>query len=304
MVEEQSQDRASTRYDSLKDQGLVALEAGRLRQALELFDRAYELAVADGDENLRDLAVCNCAAVAIRLGEAEALIPRLRAMLMRTRDPRVSLFSAYNLALDCNKRKRFRKALFYARIAERYATELGEEPFRASALNEVGNAFVALNDFDSALEAYLQAETLVAGEETGRHATFLANIGYCHLLQGRLDDGFRREFESLRMARRCGARLAESLPRLCLSFAHLLANRPGHALRHANGALELAEEQGDHETVKYALLLLGEGYKKGGRTAPARECFQLLQRTFYPDMPEVPPMLLDVDVCRVINLRA
>jgi len=107
-----------------------------------------------------------------------------------------------------------------------------------------------------------------------------------------------------RMARRVGAPLAESLARLCLAFAHLLHGRPWYALRHGSEALELAEAHGDEQTLKYALLLLGEAYKQGGKMNVARECFELLQRTYYPGMAQVPEMLLGVDVCRVINLRA
>jgi tetratricopeptide (TPR) repeat protein len=291
-------------YEALKERASETLKQGKLHEALGLFDEANELARRLGVPDLVDLAFCNRSAVSIRLHQGEDCVPKLRQMLLRTTNPQVARHSAYNLALACDAQKNYNKELFYARIAYRYSVELAEVEHEASALNQIGNALVALNDFGGALEEYRRADRLLESEQSGRKAIILANLGYCCLLTDQPVDGFRALVRGLRMARRVGAPLAESLARLCLAFAHLLHGRPWYALRHGSEALELAEAHGDEQTLKYALLLLGEAYKQGGKMNVARECFELLQRTYYPGMAQVPEMLLGVDVCRVINLRA
>lgn len=290
-------------YEALKEQASKAVKQGKLTDALELFDRAYGLTCKLGKADLEDLAFCNRSAVSIRLGQGDDCVPQLRQMLLRTSDPQVARHSAYNLSLACDARKEYQKELFYARIAHRYSVELGESEHEASALNQIGNALVALNDFGGGLEEYRKADLLLLGEESDRRAVILANVGYCYLLTGCTAEGFRAVIRSLRMARRVKAPLAEGLARLCLAFAYLQIDRPWYGLRHGSEALELAEEYGDEQTMKHALLLLGEAYKQGGKVHVARECFELLQRTYYPGMSQVPEMLLGVDVCRVINLR-
>lgn len=290
-------------YEALKEEASSAVKQGSLAEALKLFDRAYGLAQRLGEPDLEDLAFCNWSAVAIRLGQDEECVPTLQQMLLRTTDPRLAYLSAYNLCQACDIRKDFKKVLFYARIARRYAVELGDADYEASAVNEIGNAYGALNDFRAALEAYSEAEAVLGRAESERRAFVLANKGYCLLLTGALDEGFRSVVQGLRMARRIHAPLALSHAHLCLAFAHLLVERPWYAVRHGSSALELGELHADQSTIKHALLFVGEAYKLGGKMDVARECFDLLQQTYYPGMTQVPEMLLEVDVCRVINLR-
>lgn len=290
-------------YEALRDRASEVLSQGNLQEALDAFTRAHQVARRMAEPDLEDVAFCNRSAVAIRLELDDGSVPALRQMLLRTADPEVGYLSAYNLARAYDYRKDYRKALFYARIAHRYAVELGEPDKQASAINSIGNALVALNDFGGGLEEYRKAESLIEGEESERRSLILANLGYCLLLTEQTSDGFRAAIRGLRMARRVRAPLAEAVGHLCLSFAHLLVGRPWYAVRHGAESLELAEAYGDERTMKYALLLLGEAYKQGDKVPAALECFELLQETYYPGMPQVPEMLLGVDVCRVINLR-
>ena len=292
-----------TEYEALKERASETLKQGNLPAALEEFDLALGLARRLGERDLEDVAFCNRSAVAIRMQLDDDSVPLLRQMLLRTSDPQVAYLSAYSLAGAYDNRKDYRKVLFYARIACRYAIELGEADQQASALNWIGNALVALNDFEGGLEEYRKADLLIQDEESERRSLILANLGYCLLLTDAMSDGFRTVIRALRMARRERARVAESVAHLCLSFAHLLVGRPWYAVRHGAEALELAEGHRDERTMKLALLLLGEAYKQGDKVPAALECFELLQRTYYPGMSQVPEMLLDVDVCRVINLR-
>lgn len=292
------------RYETLKDEGSAHLAAGRLEQALERFQQAEDMAREIGDPVQSDLAFCNRAAVAVRLARTDGVQLRLQETLLRTTDRRVAVYSAYNLALAYDRANCFEKSLFYARIAHRYAVELEDAALEALALNQIGNVLTALNQFEEALEHFERANGMLPPGDDVAQALLLDNLGYCHAVLGRFDRAFPALFQSLRLLRRCGAELYEAEPRLALCFAYLGIGRPGRAIRHVNRALEIAERAEDARSMKYALLLLGEGYKLTGHTSAARDCFRILQESYYPDMPEVPGLLLGLDVCKVINLRA
>lgn len=294
----------SDAYERARARASEALHDGRLEEASDLFRRSYEIARESGDRSLADLAYCNLASVEIRLCRAERMIPRLQEILLRTTDPQIAFLSAYNLALDHDSSQSYRKSLFYARISRRYAAEIGDPRQEASSINQTGNVLCATNQFDAALEQFRQAEALLGGDECVHTGQVLDNIGYCQVVRGDFRRGFEYLFRSVRMFRRLQARIYEVQPRLTLCFAYLHIGRPGRAVDHGLRALEGAESAGDVNALKYSLLLLGEAYKVAGRIEAARRCFTLLQETFYPGMSEVPEMLLGVEICRTINLKA
>lgn len=294
----------SDQYDQLRDEGWEHLKAGRLDQARDVFDRAYELARAGDDPALLDVAFCNRAAVAIRQHRAGDAVPRLQEMLLRTVDSRVAMLSAYNLALAYDDRKEHKKVLFYGQLAQKYSIELGERDLQASAVNILGNARRALGDFDSSVVAYREALELFTEPEGIRQAMVLDNLGYSLVVEGRIDEGLPLLIQSLRMVRRAQAPLFETGPRLSLAFAYLQVDKPLPALRHLHRALDLAQETLHTEDVKYGLLLLGEAYKQAANLPAARDCFEILQETYYPTMPDVPDMLLGIDVAKIINIKA
>lgn len=296
---------ARARYEVIKEEGASFLGAGRLEEALESFDRARALAEALDDQDLADLAFCNRSAVAIRLGRPEGTVTRLQEILLQTENPHVAALAAYNLSWAYDLRKDFKKVIFYGRLALDYAEDADQVALRASALNQLGNAFAGLNQFESALEHYREGLGLLEGERSSRRALLLNNVGYACTVLGLLHEAFGPIFESLRILRQCSpGSLYEIEPQLTLAFAYLHIGRPDAAKRHAFRAFESAERTGDLERLKYALLLLGESHKLAGEDVAARDYFDLLQETFYPDMPEVPGMLLSLDVCKLINLKA
>lgn len=300
-------DRTGTRarYEEMKEEGSILLAAGRLDAALESFDHAHALAVEVGEPDLADLAFCNRSAVAVRLGRHGEAVARLQEILLQTANPHVAALAAYNLSWAYDQRKDFKKVLFYGRIALGHADDGGQDELRASALNQLGNAFAGLNQFDAALDHYRQGLELIGEERSSRRALLLNNIGYACTVLGRLHEAFGPIFESLRILRRCSPdSLYEIEPHLTLAFAYLHIARPDSAKRHAFRAFEAAERTGDLDRLKYALLLLGESHKLAGEETEARDYFDLLQESFYPDMPNVPGMLLTLDVCKLINLKA
>lgn len=292
-------------YESLKEKGAAHLAAGRLEESLETFEEAYELARGVGDRDLADLAYCNRSAVAMRLGRPADAVGQLQEILLHTQRPHVASLAAYNLACEYDRRKDFKKVVFYGRIALKYAEDGGLDEMRASALNQLGNAFAGLNQFEVAREHFGRGLALLGPEPSPQKAHLLNNLGYVQTVLGAMPEAFRAVFRSVRMFRACGLdALYGCEPHLTLAFAYLHIGRPDSALRHAGKAFEVAERTLDVDRLKYALLLLGESHKLIGDEPAARDYFAVLQESFYPDMPEVPGMLLALDVCKLINLKA
>lgn len=291
-------------YERFRDLGTEHLEAGRFPEALDRFDEAYRIAEANGDRNTIDLAFCNRAVMSTMLKKPGDWIPRLQEILLRTSEPRVARFCAYNLALIYDWEKSFKKSLFYGRIALRYSAEIGIPELQASAHDAIGNALLAMNDFQAGAVEFERSLALLPAEARVRRAVVEANLAYSLLMRDRIAEAFPLLYRSLRRLRREGSAFLRMGPELSLAFAHLLVNKSAKAIDHALIALETGEDFGATETVKNALLLIGEAYKRAGDSPAARRCFDVLQETYYPDKPEVPAMLLGLDLCKVINLRA
>lgn len=292
-------------YDALKERGARLLAQGDLEKALETLEEALETASDLDDPDLADIAYCNRSAVAMRLRRPGDAVGQLQEVLLRTQNPHVATLAAYNLACEYDRRKDFKKVVFYGRIAAKYAEDGGFTDLQASALNELGNAFAGLNQFQVALEHYRRGLALLGPEPGHQKAHLLNNIGYVSIVLGSMHEAFGSAFRSLRMFRACGLEaLYACESHLTLAFAYLHVGRPDSAQRHAFRALDHAERSLDVDRLKYALLFLGESHKLLGDEAAARDYFSLLQESFYPDMPEVPGMLFALDVCKLINLKA
>ncbi|HEX7185952.1 MAG TPA: tetratricopeptide repeat protein [Thermoanaerobaculia bacterium] len=291
-------------FEDLKHRGLQAIEAGRLEEAGELFDRALELAREQGDPRLIDLAFCNRAAVTVVLGQGERELPQLREILVRNADPVSCRLAAYNIARHYELTKNYKKALFYARIARERAEQQGRQEWIASSHNLMGNIFLAESFIDEACSAFETALELMPVESPIWRARILDNLGYCRVLKGAYREGYELLYESLAVLRRHKAERYQISTCLDLCFAHLETGRYGHARRQGETALRLAEALGETDSIKNALYLLGEAASLNGDIDTAREHFTRLQRDFFPDASYLTGFLLAVDVRKLINLHA
>lgn len=291
-------------YERSRLDGLAELQAGRLVEAFACYEAMLVAAQELGDANAVDLAYCNRSAVAIALGDIERPIPELRAILMRSQSVENCAFAAYHIARAYELRKEPKKSLFYARIARDRANELASPQRLAAANNQIGNAQLADSLFVEAAESYRRALGLVPAGLEDWQLICLANLAYCELMLGRRREALRRLYYVLRAARRIGSTRLEMIARVDLCFAHLELDRYVTADRHGQRGLQLAEAIGEVDWVKNALYLLGQVAVLADRSDVARERFVALQQRFYPGRPEIPDILLGVDVRRVINLRA
>jgi tetratricopeptide (TPR) repeat protein len=279
------------------------VEIGRLEEAREGIERALGRARQDGDERRVDGMVCALAAVAIQLGRGDAELPRLREILLRNGDAANCRLAAYNISLQYELARNYKKSLFYARIACERAMQLGRADWIAYSRNQLGNALLGESFVDQASREYEAAIQLIPDAGVWR-AIVLDNLGYCRLLQKRFAEGYSCLYESLRLHRRFASERYEVLPRLDLCFAHLETGRYGHARRQGAAALSVAEKMRLSDSIKNALYLLGETANLSGDTEGASGYFSRLQRDFFPDLAYLPGFLLAVDVRNLVNLHA
>ncbi len=291
-------------YEESKEAGWRAIKQGKFSEAHDHFEQGVTLARELADPALLDMALCNQAAISIEMGETAHAMPTLRRILMKNAQPEPSFRAAYSLARGYELMHDEDKALFYARIAHRHAASAKNNEQLAQSHNLLGNLLLARSEFSQAKSEFEQALSLTSGEPSIARGVILDNLGYCQVVLGAKKSGFRHLFASLRMLRKAAIQVYEASTLLSLSFAYLQIDRHREAIRHARRALEISEQGKDTLCLKYALFLLGEGEKKNGNPLAARYYFHRLQENYYPDSPEVPDLLLLLDVQQLINLKA
>jgi|CXWL01.1.fsa_nt_gi tetratricopeptide (TPR) repeat protein len=290
-------------YQRHRDEGLKAVERGSLHEALAFFRESLGVAKVAGDAVRGDQARLSVASVEIELGRVHSP-GDLPAILLRSGESENAFFAAYNLARFHDRAKDSKKALFYARVANRHARRLARNEIRAMSHNQLGDLLLAQSFFPEATRELERALEQVPAAAGVKRALILDNLGYCHVVQGDYAAGFKALFDSLRTLRRFGAPRYQSGPRISLCFAYLERGRANDALRHGMAAATLAERFDDRETLKNALFLLGEAQKLAGDELAARRHFRRLQERFYPGESYLPDLLLLVDVRNMVNLKA
>jgi len=291
-------------FEDLNRRGHEAAEAGRLDEALGLFDEMLAWARRHEAGELIDLALCNRAAVAVVLGRGETELPLLRKILVRSEDPVNCRLAAYNIARHYELTRSHKKAFFYARIARQRAEQQGRNDWVASSHNLIGNILLAESFVEEATREFEKALELMPGEPSVWQARILDNLGYCRILQHRYPEGYSLLYRSLEILRRFGAERYLISTHIDLCFAHLEIGRYRHARRHGARALGLAERLAENDAVKNALYLLGEAANLSGDVIGACNYFSRLQREFFPEVNYLPGFLLAVDVRKLVNLHA
>jgi tetratricopeptide (TPR) repeat protein len=296
--------QAQQEFEGLKAKWLAEIEAGRLPEALEVIRQATELAEAHGEVRFIDSAVCARASITIHLGRGEEEVPKLREILLRSSDVGNARLASYHLSIYYQFVENYKKSLFYARLALDRSKLVGRQDWLASSHNQLGNALLGENYIDQAFAEYERSLSLMPAEAEVWRSSILNNLGYCHLLQGHFQEGFRMLVESLRLARRTGNEVYQILPRLDLAYAHLERSRYRDARRHAEAALRLAERHDERYAVRNALYLLGETANLDRDDHSAWQYFQRLHNEFYPEFKGLPQFLMAVDVRKLVNLHA
>lgn len=292
----------AARFEALTAQCKAAVEAGQLAEALAFSEQALSAAEALGESAALRRASCNRAQILIELGDGESVLAPLRQVLNESRETETSFRAAYALARAYDLKGDRSKAYFYAHIARGHAQTDGNPEFIRWSHNLYGCLLLAESRFEEAraeLEIALSTRSSVAVWE----AFVQDNLGYCYVVLGRYQEGLALLYRSIWTLRRAPGGL-HRFPRLALCYAHLELGHLARAQRHGRAALAAADDQGDRETAKMALYLLGEIAKQDGDVALARAFFGMLQVRFYPNQPQLADVLLQVDARRMVNLKA
>lgn len=291
-------------FEELRDEGMRAMEQGRLEEALELCDSALAAARERGDQVLVDLAICNRSATLIALGREKEVMSELRQILVRSCEPRTCSIAAYDLSRAHELTKEYKKGLFYGRIARDRALAASRDDLLVGSYNLIGNCLMSDSFFAEAAEEYHKALELLPEERSVPRALVMVNLAYCLMMQDRIREGMRLSFQALRWFRSLGTRLYEAWPHLDLCYAYLDLGRLARARQHGGLALAVAEETGEAECLKNALFLLGETERSEGDLEAAHGFFCRLQQGFYPESPQVVDLMVQVGLRQVVNLRA
>lgn len=291
-------------YEELRARATRLVEIGEYEEALLVLDAAVDVAAAEGGEVLADRAACNRSAVAIEIGSPERQAETLLDVLSRSADVENSWAAANALARISELGSSYKKGIFYARIARDRARWLGRDDWLAHAHNRLGNLLLAESHVAEATAEYEQAMELIPADPPVWRAQVLDNVGYCRLLDGRLEEGLSLLYESLRTLLHAQAHRHRISCHLDLAFGLLEAERFRYSWAHAQKAVALAERYSDPESVKNGLYLLGEAQLKAGAGSAAEATFSRLQTEFFPDNPQVCAWLREVDLRQVVNLRA
>lgn len=290
-------------YGDLFQAGTVALREARLAEAETAFDRALRLAQGL-DRKLADRAVCNLAALRIVQGRMEGVEEDLSRVLGTSRDLKAQQLAAYSLASLHRGRNRPRIGRFFAEMSLDMARRLDDGFSQGATAHLLG--ILECSEGRMRQGSRRIEEALDAGfvQDTPAERTLvLTTLGYVQVLAGERERG-ARTLETGRVAVRSGATpLYESWMRLSLGFAALELGDLETAIQHSRRVLDLerARERRFPENHKYALYLLGEAYVQRGDTRAARECFHLLQTTYYPRLTELPELLLVVRTHTFLN---
>lgn len=291
-------DQHAVRVEELRQAALRQVRSGDYAEALGLYDEALALAT---DEEVRELITINKADAMIALERTGTEVNELPRVIMRRRSPRHVYLAAYALQYKYRLENDLKRAMFYGQLALRTAEEANESSWRRIVLLELGNIYELDSQIDTAVECF--EESLAIGEESREnrdrdlsHAYAIENLGYCKLLQGKLDDGLAYVHEALGMLHDPIGR-AEAYVDLC--YGYVERGDYAQAQIYGEAALEIAK---DPRQVRNAHYLLGEACYKAGDVDGATHHFDELAK-FYPQFRNLKNLLFAIDLRSMVNLK-
>lgn len=297
------------RFDDLRAAAETAFAGGDLDDACALFAEAESLALEHGEEDLADWAFCNRCTVLIELDEADAEIPKLKKILLRSRDDRNRWLAAYNTAVAYDLAGDERKAQPYAQRALELSAGAGEPVLAAATANLAGTLATRGSRFEEAEEAYrcgLGHRDRIEGDSEAYYTALLNdNLGYVLLCEERIDEGVALCETSLEALDRTTADHIRPQVLQDLCYGYLLQGALDNAGACGEQALDLAAGTADKLIVKNCLFLLAEIAVRRGDTFRARRYLRELA-AYYPEVgvsEEIIDVFLATDLTTAVNLR-
>ena len=291
-------EQTADRVEELRLAALSRVRHGDYEEALALYDEALAIAT---EEDARELITINKADAMIALERTGPEVNELPRVIMRRRSVRHIYLAAYALQYKYRLENDLKRALFYGQLALRTAEEANEPSWRRIVLLELGNIYELDSQIATAIECF--EESLAIGEESSQnrdrdlsHAYAIENLGYCKLLQGKIDDGLAYVHEALGMLSDPIGR-AEAYVDLC--YGYVERGDYAHARMYGDAALEIAK---DTRQIRNAHYLLGEACYKSGDVDAATYHFDELAK-FYPQFKNLKNLLFAIDLRSMVNLK-
>jgi tetratricopeptide (TPR) repeat protein len=291
-------EQAVSRVEELRLAALGRVRLGDYEEALGLYDQALAL---PSDEDTAELLIINKADALIALERSGPEVNELPRVIMRRRSVRHVYLAAYALQYKYRLENDLKRALFYGQLALRTAEEANEPSWRRIVLLELGNIYELDSQIGTAIECF--EESLAIGEESREnrdrdlsHAYAVENLGYCKLLEGKIDDGLAYVHEALEMLTDPIGR-AEAYVDLC--YGYVERGSYAQARVYGEAALAIAKEP---RQIRNAHYLLGEACYKAGDTTAASFHFDELAK-FYPQFRNLKNLLFAIDLRSMVNLK-
>jgi tetratricopeptide (TPR) repeat protein len=277
------------RVEELRQAALARVRQGEYEEALALYDEAIALNV---DDELHELLIINKADAMIALERSGAEVNELPRVIMRRRNLRHVYLAAYALQYKYRLENDLKRALFYGQLALRTAADASERSWRRIVLLELGNIY----ELDSQIAVAISEESAANRDKDLSHSYALENLGYCLLLQGKIDEGLARVDEALALMTDPVGR-AEAYIDLC--YGYVEKGEYEKALLYGDAGLEIAK---DPRQIRNAHYLLGEASYKSGDSEAADFHFSELAK-FYPQFRNLKNLLFAIDLRSMVNLK-
>jgi len=296
------------RYDEYLRLAEEALGTDQFERAAGLFEEAEVLAREHGETDLADRAFCNRCSVLVELDRGADQIPRLKEILLSSKDSRNRFLAAYNTGVAYDIAGDTERAQRYARRATGLAREIDDRTLENRSLNLVGVLAARTSQFDEAEDAFvkcLEAHRNTEGYQQVMAAQIEDNLGYVMICTERLEEGLDHCEKARAIMEELGAEhyLYETLQDLC--YGYLLADDLDRAEECGTRAMELAVDHSDEQIAKNCLFLLSEIAVRRGDTFGARRYLRELT-AYYPEAgvsEEIIDVFLATDLTTVVNLR-
>lgn len=287
-----------TRVEELRQQALLNVRHGLIREALPLYDEALALAT---DADVRELLTINKADALITLDISGPEVNALPAILMRRRNLHHTFLAAYALMFKHRLQNDLKRGIFYGEIALRAAEEAEQTLWKIGALNDLGIIYEVDSQFARAIDCFENAIALIErlhdrDEHRLAYGIALQNLGASNLLADNIEEGIRLIHEAIPSIVSQQS-LAEAHIDLC--YGYLAMGDLEQARHYGDSGLALAEEP---RQVRNAHYLLGDVALKAGDVEAAHEHFDELAK-HYPQFRNLKKVLFAFDLRGIINLK-
>jgi tetratricopeptide (TPR) repeat protein len=237
---------------------------GEHRQAIEVAQRALDIAAESGDRELEIEALYRAGQAHFAIGDyrrAFDLLSRCAEGASQNSPQLSPLFAPWSstwLALTLAGLGRFDEARTHAQRALSIG-EHTDHPFTvAETLTGMGGISIALGEHEAAIEALGRAHVVVRAWKLQPWAV-LGRLGYAFALSGRVQEGRELLEEVVRSATTMSSMgVGRAMQLAWLGEAYLLEGRLDEALRHAHEGLSLARRHEERGHEAWCVRLLGE----------------------------------------------